>query len=198
MKFTEHGAITVDLTLAGDTVTVTITDTGPGVPLADQQQIFDEFRSSARTAARGYGGLGLGLAICKQLIDRHGGTIGLSSSGAEDGGATFFFTLPLIGAPAPPAARGRGRQTAGASSWQPTTRRAGTGWRWPSRRGGLTCRSSRWAARRTGCPAWSLRPPAVILDAALATGRGWEILAVLKRHPATAHLPVLMVRAQPR
>jgi signal transduction histidine kinase/DNA-binding LacI/PurR family transcriptional regulator len=79
VKFTDQGAITIELSVAGDSVTVLIDDTGPGVPIADQRRIFDEFHSSERTAARGYGGLGLGLAICKQLIERHGGTIGVRS-----------------------------------------------------------------------------------------------------------------------
>ncbi len=104
VKFTERGAIALALSVDGVAATVSVSDTGPGVPPADQQQIFDEFRTSERTADRGYGGLGLGLTICKQLIERHGGTIGVDSAGGEGGGATFFFTLPLI-APATASAR---------------------------------------------------------------------------------------------
>jgi AraC-like DNA-binding protein len=67
-----------------------------GIPQAEQQSIFDEFHQSERTAARGFGGLGLGLAISRHLIELHGGTIGVRSSGVEGAGATFFFSLPIL------------------------------------------------------------------------------------------------------
>jgi CheY-like chemotaxis protein len=71
------------------------------VPLAEQEAIFDEFRQSERTVARGYGGLGIGLAICRQLVEMHGGRIGVRSSGEENQGSTFYFSLPLLPSPAP-------------------------------------------------------------------------------------------------
>ncbi len=71
-------------------------DTGLGVPLEEQAVIFDEFRQSERTAARGYGGLGVGLAICREIIRLHGGEIGVRSSGLENGGSTFFYCLPTL------------------------------------------------------------------------------------------------------
>jgi hypothetical protein len=58
--------------------------------------IFDEFRQSERTTARGYGGLGLGLAVCKRFVEMHGGRIGVRSSGKEGAGSTFYFTLPVM------------------------------------------------------------------------------------------------------
>jgi AraC-like DNA-binding protein len=58
--------------------------------------IFDEFRQSDRTAARGFGGLGLGLAVCKRLVELHGGEIGVISSGEERSGSTFYFRLPAL------------------------------------------------------------------------------------------------------
>ncbi len=82
-----------------DQVTVSIQDTGLGVPLAEQAAIFDEFRQSERTVSRGYGGLGIGLAICRQLIEMHDGRLGVHSSGSENGGSTFYFTLPVLEAP---------------------------------------------------------------------------------------------------
>ncbi len=62
---------------------MSVKDTGIGVPPEEQEMIFDEFRQSERTAARGYGGLGLGLAISRRLVEMHGGTISVESQGIE-------------------------------------------------------------------------------------------------------------------
>jgi signal transduction histidine kinase/DNA-binding response OmpR family regulator/ABC-type sugar transport system substrate-binding protein len=195
VKFTSHGSIALELSVGAEGATVAISDTGPGVPLADQQHIFDEFRSSGRTTDRGYGGLGLGLTICKQLIERHGGTIGVDSPGSEDAGATFFFTLPLIAPGMPPAERA------------PTDRLVvfltereviGDGLGATLHERGFDVRVQHIDADADWLPRLIAAPPgAVILDEPLATRRGWEILGVLKRHPATAQLPVLMYALDP-
>ncbi len=189
VKFTERGAITLEVSADASLVTVAVRDSGLGVPPEDQQEIFGEFRSSERTAARGYGGLGLGLAICKQLIERQGGTIGVSSSGEEGGGATFFFSLPLIAA-GPPQPAGIHAQAVVLSE---QAARAGDPLRALLDQRGLGLRvqqvdpASEWLACLAEAP-----PETLILDDTLARRRGWEILNALKRHPATAHLPVLM------
>jgi signal transduction histidine kinase/AraC-like DNA-binding protein len=199
VKFTERGSVTLDLSIADDRVTMSIVDTGPGVPLADQQRIFDEFRASERTTDRGHGGLGLGLAICKQLIERHGGTIGVRSSGEQDGGATFFFTLPLLGAE---AARqdSMPRSLADRLLVVFLTEREALGDRLgvALHERGFDMQVQRIDAEADWLPRLIAAPPgALILDEPLATRRGWEILGVLKRHPTTAHLPVLMYALGP-
>ena len=75
VKFTARGAVSLSLEANGGSVTVTVRDTGLGIPPGEQQAIFDEFRRSERSITRGYGGLGLGLAICKRLVELHGGAI---------------------------------------------------------------------------------------------------------------------------
>ena len=109
VKFTALGEVRLRIEAdAGDAapgVTVSISDTGLGVPLEEQQAIFDEFRQSERTASRGFGGLGVGLAICREIVQLHGGEIGVRSSGRVDGGSTFYFRLPAL---APAAARQAG------------------------------------------------------------------------------------------
>ena len=75
---------------------VAVSDTGMGIPVAEQEIIFDEFRQSKRAARRGYGGMGLGLAISRRLVELHGGQIGLLSSGTDGAGSTFYFTLPIL------------------------------------------------------------------------------------------------------
>jgi signal transduction histidine kinase/AraC-like DNA-binding protein len=96
VKFTERGAVTLSVTTGTGTVTIDVQDTGLGIPIEDQEAIFDEFRQSERTASRGYGGLGLGLAICKRLVEMHGGEIRVHSTGEENGGSTFYLTLPTM------------------------------------------------------------------------------------------------------
>ena len=107
VKFTAQGQVRLELESGPDSVTVAVCDTGLGIPPEEQSSIFDEFRRSERSMARGYGGLGLGLAICRRLVEMHGGTIGVRSSGEEGAGSTFYFTLPTVQPPAtqaqPPA-----------------------------------------------------------------------------------------------
>ena len=95
-KFTNQGEIIFAVDSDGETVTLSVEDTGLGVPLDEQDAIFSEFRQTQRTTMRGYGGMGLGLAISRRLVEMHGGEIGLHSSGQEGSGATFHFTLPVV------------------------------------------------------------------------------------------------------
>jgi len=96
IKFTSTGGISLGLVENFDSVSISVQDTGMGIPVDEQKTIFDEFRQSERSIARGYGGLGLGLAICKRLVDLHGGTLVLFSTGKEGDGSTFTFTLPTV------------------------------------------------------------------------------------------------------
>ncbi|HEY0739363.1 MAG TPA: substrate-binding domain-containing protein [Herpetosiphonaceae bacterium] len=200
VKFTERGWIRLKIAVADAHVTVAISDTGPGVPLADQQHIFDEFRASQRTAERGYGGLGLGLAICKHLLERHDGTIGVRSSGDEDGGATFFFTLPLIAADTlrdvsalAPAADHIRIVWLTERDAPPNDLAALLRERRPDLEVLRIDVATEWLPQVLAAP-----PAAVVLDEPAAARHGWEILSTLKRHPATAHLPVLMYALDPQ
>jgi signal transduction histidine kinase/AraC-like DNA-binding protein/ABC-type sugar transport system substrate-binding protein len=99
VKFTAQGSVALNLEADGQRVTLSVVDSGLGISPEDQRHIFDEFRQAERTVARGFGGLGLGLAICKRLIELHRGEIGVRSTGLEGEGATFYFTLPIVQPP---------------------------------------------------------------------------------------------------
>jgi CheY-like chemotaxis protein len=95
-KFTAEGEIVMTVEVSKCEVTVSISDTGLGIPIEEQELIFDEFHTTQRSAARGYGGMGLGLAICRKLVEMHHGRIGARSPGTEGSGSTFYFTLPTM------------------------------------------------------------------------------------------------------
>jgi signal transduction histidine kinase/DNA-binding LacI/PurR family transcriptional regulator/CheY-like chemotaxis protein len=96
IKFTSYGEVALTAIKNTNFIRITVQDTGLGIPKHEQILIFDEFHQSERTSARGFGGLGLGLAICKKLIGLHGGEIGVCSSGKEGEGSTFYITLPVL------------------------------------------------------------------------------------------------------
>jgi signal transduction histidine kinase/ActR/RegA family two-component response regulator len=78
---------------AGDRVRITVQDHGPGVPKDDQQRIFDPYVQASASTARSHGGTGLGLSLCRQLVQAMGGELWLQSEPGQ--GATFGFELPL-------------------------------------------------------------------------------------------------------
>ncbi|MBN1315255.1 MAG: GAF domain-containing protein, partial [Anaerolineales bacterium] len=94
IKFSpEGGAITIRLRPLKDVIRVDIKDTGIGIPADKIDRIFDRFFQVDGSMTRRYGGAGLGLAICKQIIEAHGGKISAQSIAGK--GSTFTFTLPL-------------------------------------------------------------------------------------------------------
>ncbi len=101
VKFTERGG-RVDLTARhteDGTIRLLVRDTGRGIPAAFLPHVFDRFRQADSSSTRQFGGLGLGLSIARSLVESHGGTIEVASSG-QGTGATFAVTLPARAAPA--------------------------------------------------------------------------------------------------
>lgn len=96
IKFTASGEIRLSVETGDGTVTVMVQDTGLGIPLEDQDIIFSEFGRSERSVQLGYKGLGLGLSICKRLVEMHDGTIGVRSTGRVGEGSTFYFALSTV------------------------------------------------------------------------------------------------------
>jgi PAS domain S-box-containing protein len=104
VKFTPPGGrITVRLAQIGREVEVSVTDTGEGFPSELRSVIFDRFRQSKTPLTRRHGGLGLGLAIVRHLVEEHGGTVSADSPGPGQG-ATFVIRLPLAEGLATPRA----------------------------------------------------------------------------------------------
>ena len=94
-KYTpEDGVITVRAQIDDDKVKVTIEDTGPGVPQAEQERIFERFYRTDKARSRAMGGTGLGLSIVKRIVEGYKGEIWVESE--EGKGAVFHFTLPHV------------------------------------------------------------------------------------------------------
>ncbi len=94
IKFSPDGAV-ISLSVArhGNLATFKVTDRGRGIPANVQERIFERFKQVKATDASEKGGAGLGLAICKNIVEQHGGKIGVESQ--EGAGSTFWFKIPI-------------------------------------------------------------------------------------------------------
>jgi signal transduction histidine kinase/ActR/RegA family two-component response regulator len=95
-KFTPAGGqLTVLVRTANGRAEVVVRDTGVGIPRQFLRHVFERFRQAESTVSRRHGGLGLGLAIVRHLVEAHGGTVQAESAG-EGHGATFTVRLPAV------------------------------------------------------------------------------------------------------
>jgi signal transduction histidine kinase len=109
IKFTPSGGrIEVKVERAGRNLKLRVSDSGQGISRAFLPFIFERFRQADGTTTRQHGGLGLGLAIVRHLVELHGGTIKAASAG-EGQGSTFTINLPL--APSPQRLREKRKAT---------------------------------------------------------------------------------------
>ena len=93
IKFTEVGEVRIQAQASDGAFLVSVSDTGSGIALGDQQKIFEEFQQVDNSTTKTKGGTGLGLAIAKRIIEMHGGRIWVESTPGQ--GSTFWFTLPV-------------------------------------------------------------------------------------------------------
>jgi PAS domain S-box-containing protein len=95
IKFTQRGGrVSIDLTCVESTARLTVSDTGDGISAEFLPYVFDRFRQAEGSISRKQGGLGLGLAVARHLVELHGGTITAESEGLGNG-AVFTVDLPL-------------------------------------------------------------------------------------------------------
>ncbi|OEZ94579.1 DUF4118 domain-containing protein [Duganella phyllosphaerae] len=100
-KYTPPGStIAIGAALHGQWINITVADDGPGLPPGREEAIFEKFTRGERESAKP--GVGLGLAICRAIVEAHGGRISATAHAAPLGGAAFTFTLPLGTPPAMP------------------------------------------------------------------------------------------------
>lgn len=211
VKFTEVGQVTVHAAVQGDTMAIAVADTGIGIAAEQLPFIFDEFRQADDSAARKYGGVGLGLAIARKYAMMLGGDITAASTPGR--GSTFTVTLPLAiasrtvdvretanawpaghpgVAPREPAATpSSGRRLLLVEDSEPAAIQmrdilANEGYEVVVARGGREA-----LAQIAAAP-----PDALILDLMMPEVDGFAVLRAVRANPATAHLPVLILTAR--
>jgi len=107
VKFTpEGGHVELRLTRVNSQIEITVSDDGQGINPDFLPYVFDRFSQQDATTVRQHGGLGLGLAIVRHLVELHGGSVRVESEG-EGRGATFTITLPALAAHAAPSGEAR-------------------------------------------------------------------------------------------
>jgi len=103
VKFTPRdGRIDVRIARVADLVEVTVTDSGQGIAAGFLPYVFDRFRQADGSPSRRHGGLGLGLALVRHIVELHGGRVSVDSPGVNKG-ASFLVSLPAAVANAAPA-----------------------------------------------------------------------------------------------
>jgi PAS domain S-box-containing protein len=96
VKYSPDGSdITIKVRDENDRIVTAICDRGIGIPTDEIGQVFERFHRGRQVSSTNYGGLGLGLYISKQIVERHGGSIWVESR--EGQGTTFYFALPSVG-----------------------------------------------------------------------------------------------------
>jgi signal transduction histidine kinase len=220
-KFTLHGKVSVRLRETKTQALLEVTDTGPGIAAADIARVFERFHRLAAAPARTHEGAGIGLALVKELVELHGGTVSLSS--IEGSGSTFCLCLPKgsahlpAGASSPRGAEPRARRNAAhaveAARWVDKGTVIDSG---PSDRprvcvvddnadlrnhiGGLLESEFQVVSACDGQRAFELiqerAPDIVLCDVMMPRMSGIELVRALRADPALVGLPVILLSAR--
>lgn len=196
LKFTEHGEVRVTTKMAGEgLLSFAVSDTGIGIPLADQERVFDEFAQVDSAVQRRVRGTGLGLSLSRKLAQVLGGTLTLASKVGE--GSTFTLKIPVVHEEVVEMENIEQK----ASIVDPSLTQvlvleddrktlflyerylARSGFQViPAR----TVDEARAVLER-------LRPAAIVLDVMLENETTWSLLEQIKRDPNTADIPTMVV-----
>ncbi len=189
-KFTDEGEIIVHASLqtgpAGHPeILVSVSDTGPGIAPEDQAKLFQAFSQVDDSPTRKTGGSGLGLSISQQLIQLHGGRIGVHSDVGK--GSTFYFTLPIYRAKeAEPELRG-GKLILAVDD-DPQVLSLYERYLGPQGYDVVAITDPTRALER----ARQVKPFAITLDIMMPGYDGWQVLSELKRDAETRDIPVVI------
>jgi signal transduction histidine kinase/AraC-like DNA-binding protein len=200
IKFTTRGEVCLTLKSTQGQVTVSVQDTGLGIPPDEQSQIFEAFQRTERSIAGGYPGLGLGLSICKTLVEMHGGDIRLCSSGVSGEGSTFYFTLPEVRPPelqSEPADRAPGAEKSILLLFQS-----------PGVNDRLAVNLSKQGVKLQQAPLeqsaeWQSKlvvspPDAIVLDISDKSNLAWRAMKSIKNIQAARGIPVMFYASTPQ
>jgi signal transduction histidine kinase/CheY-like chemotaxis protein len=200
VKFTPNGGrIDIDCAETDKAVRISVTDTGIGIRLEDQEVVFEEFRQIEGNTDAASEGTGLGLAITKRLVEQQGGKISLESEPGK--GSRFSFTLPAGSRTTtlllPNKAASNPDAMMAASREKPLilviddeipARELLASYLDPDYQI-VMAESGAEALQK----ARQLRPDAITLDVLMPGGDGFETLVALRRSPETAKIPIIIV-----
>ncbi|RZQ60317.1 response regulator [Amycolatopsis suaedae] len=217
VKFTPSGSVTLTLDVTGDDVTLTVADTGVGIPDVEQDRIFDRFHQVAGTRGRSREGAGIGLALVADLAAALGGRVTVASVPRQ--GSTFTVTVPRIAAVSPngdlsghdvaaklaPAFLGEARQWEPAGTTEP---RDGTRVLVVEDNADMRDYLARlmdeqgWLVDLAGDVDTALaligaKPPDLVVSDVMLPGRdGLDLLRQLRADPRLVRLPVVLLTAR--
>ena len=188
-KFTDRGSIAVETSVQrGPTgkmeALINVIDTGPGISIEDQKKLFQAFSQVDGSATRKSGGSGLGLSICANLVQLHGGRIGVHS--VVGGGSTFWFTLPLYSQPQDDIPGGM--KVVLAIDDDPQV--IGLYERYLNPQGYYVMPLTDPSKAKEHV--LRLKPYAITLDLMMPNKDGWSVLTDLKSDPVTRDFPVII------
>ena len=188
-KFTDQGSITVETSVQkGSTgkmeALINVIDTGPGISIEDQKKLFQAFSQVDGSATRKSGGSGLGLSICANLVQLHGGRIGVYSEVGK--GSTFWFTLPLYNQPQQDIPEGK--KVVLAIDDDPQV--IGLYERYLNPQGYYVIPLTDPSKAKEEI--LRIKPYAITLDIMMPGKDGWSVLTELKSDPVTRDYPVII------
>jgi DNA-binding response OmpR family regulator len=208
VKFTTTGSVTCRAVERGGEIVVSVIDTGLGIAPADQPKVFEKFKQVGDTLTDKPKGTGLGLPICKEIVEHHGGRVWVASEPGK--GSTFSFTLPFKSEPAAvsaaltleslvkqlrervdvsaPKPRG-GQPSILAVDDDPHIREL---LRQEFSEAGYRLRLA-GDGREALAEIRRERPDLVILDVMMPEINGFDVAAVLKNDPLTMDIPIVML-----
>jgi CheY-like chemotaxis protein len=200
LKFTPAGGqVRVGVARKDATCEVSVRDTGVGIERGDLRRIFEPFVQVERTR-RTHGGLGIGLALVREMASRHGGSVRAESDGPGEG-AEFVIQLPLVAPPAAPRPRASLERGAGRLSVLVVEDNVDAGETLVELLALGGHRASTVATGRDGVAAIeALRPDVLICDIGLPDMSGYDVIRVLRATPAGRRLYAVALTgyAQPR
>jgi signal transduction histidine kinase/CheY-like chemotaxis protein len=209
VKFTDAGSIDIAARSTGAELVVSVKDSGIGIAPADQPKVFEKFKQVGDTLTDKPKGTGLGLPICKEIVEYHGGRIWVESEPGH--GSTFSFTLPIAVADAQlellPVRRSVNiealvRQLRDkVATHQPQNKSVLVVDDDPNIRSllhqelteaGYTVRLAEDGRKALALIREEI-PGLVVLDVMMPEMNGFDVAAVLKNDPATMHIPIIIL-----
>lgn len=205
VKFTNQGTVSIKAKQESSHLVVSITDSGIGIAPEDQAKVFEKFKQAGDTLTDKPKGTGLGLPICKEIVEHHGGQLWLESELGK--GSTFYFSLPLQTSGIKPLDLERlMQQLREQVSASGSTKRNGSAEILvvddePHIRNllrqELTEAGYRVREASNGREAIELtrkeHPDLIILDVMMPEMNGFDVAAVLKNDPKTLDIPILIL-----